>query len=511
MPTRVAIEVLKSTNLQDPSTEHPLELLHRAAADKNWSLPILRELAFADILGPLFGNLVLRDNRPNSHVLLNYWGKQLGTAIRATSKVVRYTSSASQNQLIDSAVKSRSHLLGFPGRGAGDLFPSGVIGSIPANLLERIRKSKVTIVGAGPSGAMVSRTLIQAGFPVEVLDKRGEWGGIWSREEVHRARNNPKQIDLLGYKLAPGPGTGKEVLNWTTNVGSGAVPVKRAIKEIRTSSSGFELQTEKGATDTVRLLVNCCGIGEPAPLSVNGKMTTVTTKTNAGHRWQKNLTLGDVKGKSFCMVGLGNSTMEMLIQLQAFQNQGVELDYSVLTHYPEQAIREPWSTYVDDGANSYRVFRDLGAPDLTSIAGDLDPIRTAYMRALNEDRIIGSVTSWHRAGTSITKYTRSRAVTGIAGATSGSIVATHHYTLTGYKWPATQYAQFGIGLVSGHPKFDYDGELHDKSGDLAPGYFGMGPVLETPTNRNAVVIPGNVFRMGDMLFGMIVRALELTA
>jgi hypothetical protein len=42
------------------------------------------------------------------------------------------------------------------------------------------------------------------------------------------------------------------------------------------------------------------------------------------------------------------------------------------------------------------------------------------------------------------------------------------------------------------------------------GYFGIGAVLDAPLNRNAIVIPGIVFRAPDLLFGVIMRAVEYT-
>ena len=59
---------------------------------------------------------------------------------------------------------------------------------------------------------------------------------------------------------------------------------------------------------------------------------------------------------------------------------------------------------------------------------------------------------------------------------------------------------------------DFDGEFSAPTGfgsrNIFKGYFGLGPVLETPLNKNAIVIPGNVHRLHDLQVGVILRAFE---
>ena len=58
----------------------------------------------------------------------------------------------------------------------------------------------------------------------------------------------------------------------------------------------------------------------------------------------------------------------------------------------------------------------------------------------------------------------------------------------------------------------YDGEVQRSAfrpaNRLHKGFFGFGSVLESPFNPNAIVIPGMIHRIGDLLFGIVMRAAE---
>ena len=56
--------------------------------------------------------------------------------------------------------------------------------------------------------------------------------------------------------------------------------------------------------------------------------------------------------------------------------------------------------------------------------------------------------------------------------------------------------------------YEYDGEFQDDYGEVMKGYFGFGAVLDAPHNPNAIVIPGMMARLGDLLFGVLMRAVE---
>ncbi len=82
-------------------------------------------------------------------------------------------------------------------------------------------------------------------------------------------------------------------------------------------------------------------------------------------------------------------------------------------------------------------------------------------------------------------------------------VLPRHFAIKGIKLRSDDHA----------PCYDYDGEFQQcpaSSGRqrVHAGYFGLGPILRAPENPNADVIPGNIYRMGDLLFSIVVRATE---
>ena len=88
------------------------------------------------------------------------------------------------------------------------------------------------------------------------------------------------------------------------------------------------------------------------------------------------------------------------------------------------------------------------------------------------------------------------------------------YTLIGYSQTEEDFEMMGIKThpLTGCALYDYDGEFQragkSKGSRLYKGYFGIGSVLKSPTNPNSVVIPGMVYAMPDLLFGVIMRSYE---
>jgi hypothetical protein len=223
-------------------------------------------------------------------------------------------------------------------------------------------------------------------------------------------------------------------------------------------------------------------------------------------RWQYPQLINEkkVKNRRFVFVGLGNSTAEML---QIVQSR--EYDYRVLTHYPQAAVMNPQTTVMYDGKN-YRVFRDLSEPNLTSYQGDLAQSRVAYYRALMEGKIISDVVQWD-----VTKN-ETDSVLSIKRRGESELSNAFHfddiYILTGYQHTAASLVSMGISYDADHnPCYDYDGEFQTSSNSedrLYKGYFGFGGVLNATHNKNAIVIPGMIFRTPDLLFGVLMRAIE---
>lgn len=512
-----AIEILKSFGLERGyEGTNFLDLLRYWAFDKGFRFHDIMELNQLGLFATLFSGMSLRSNIRTEDGVIAYLLRQSpNTKSENMDKAIApYRGVRDQNAQIDSAFYSRRELInGFFGSTAADLFQLP-IGIAP---LRRILSTPIAIIGAGPSGAMMRYALISLGFQnVTIFDKAGKFGGIWNQKNVLRSRNNPRNITFQGISLPAAPGPGQSVYDFTSQALysqtitkahiTSIVPGQLRHKIFYTGANGSPVDK------TFPIVINCCGTGKPKVMKDPERMTTETTATYAGFRWQQGLK-PDYNNESVVLIGLGNSTAEMLQQIDDLRQKGRNIDYKVLTHFPEEAVRHPYDTVtqksLQGNEHTYRVFRDLAKPDLTSYAGDLHDLRRHYMVALKEGRIVPDVVSWERIGTEVRWKTRWKR-------NIDSVYCTELYTLIGYKMSEETYHSFGITTnVDGYANVDYDGEFqeHPTQAGLSRvfrGYFGLGPVLETPDNRNAIVIPGNIFRMGDLLLTLIFRCMEVS-
>lgn len=382
----------------------------------------------------------------------------------------------------------------------------------------------VAIVGAGAAGLIVQEALRRAGFTnLSLFERRPQPAGIWSESSVYDgSRNNPRDLDLFGFSLSRGPGTGKEVRDvlLAATHGRKVFIQSRPVRSITPGNLQHVLEFTDGALSEFPIVINCCGMGLPRPISDKTKMVGPERHVSAV-RWQyPRLSVADARSKMFVFIGLGNSTAEMIALLQEFQTAGVDCDYRVLTHYPREAIFNPQETVIHN-RKGYRVFRDLTKPDLTSFQGDLEPTRRAYFRALADGKIIPDVVQWdvtNTAGTRVMGIRRRR-----ARRISDFIPFDHLYILTGYRHTAQSLQSFGLSYDPDglYPHYDYDGEFlradprtfSNNAGGarVFKGYFGFGSVLNAPHNKNSIVIPGMLFRISDLLAGVVFRTAEYYA
>lgn len=208
-------------------------------------------------------------------------------------------------------------------------------------------------------------------------------------------------------------------------------------------------------------------------------------------------------------IGLGNSTAEMLRQIHTITDEGYPVDYRVLTHYPEDSVQNP-SDYVPTKDGMFRIFRDVSKPNLVDYQGDLAHSRYDYYRALHEGKIISGVTRWEVNNSNVMTVFKKHSKHG------ENLPFDKVMTLIGYHQPEETMRELGCSynkeIRSG--VFDYDGEVAavpnrtDARKRLHKGCFGFGSILETPENPNAIVIPGMIHRVGDLMFGVIMRAAE---
>jgi hypothetical protein len=428
-----------------------------------------------------------------------------------------------------------SRLRDFRRNGAARRFRSGLVEIDSADAHLGSSHTPIAVIGGGPGGVVSARTLRNAGFKnITLFDNTGMVGGIWNRRHVHQgSKNNPFTIRYDGISMRP-PNrhsvqrydpersdgilySGQDVRTFVSRLSSG-ISHNEALLRIQ---QGNITEIEPGDLDHVvrmkvegedrteryPIVIYAPGNGEPLPLSREGYMRTDTARAEAGRRWQKHLgeeELRELASQKLVFMGLGNSTAEMLYQLQAFEDrEGIDIDYTVLTHRSDTALQTPLEA-VDGGEP---VFRDLSKPNLTRLAGDLPHIEALYWKAMIKGKIWGGVSEWQREGDTC-RVTRN-------GETI-DLPVDRMYSLIGYRQNPDNLRDKGIHVLDeylGTGAFDFDGEVQKSPGAtgrdrLYPGYFVIGSAMKSPHNPNAMVIPGIQYQANDLLTTVALRAAE---
>ncbi|MDB5194372.1 MAG: monooxygenase [Parcubacteria group bacterium] len=470
---------------------------------KGFDLKLVSRLAERSSFGRLFGELVLRRDTLDAE-LLDQYGQALGIINPAES--VAYTGTDLQNSRIDVALANSGITLLNKryGEGSATFFKS------TATVPQALRSVPIAIIGHGAAGIMAAHALRALGFNRITIYEKAKTLGIWGQENVYQlSRNNPVQLEFFGKILEAAPGTGKEVRTFLQSLISGTIETVK-VESVEPGNLRHRIKFASGSSAEYPIVINAAGLGKPKPVSDPTRMTTTTGLRLAGMRWQQQLELERVIGQRLILIGLGNSTAEMLQQIHIIIDDGYDIDYRILTHYPEDAVENP-TAYVPHRNRMYRVFRDTSRPNLVDYQGDLAHSRYDYTRALHGDKIVSDVTRWE------VKTPGVMTVFDGAGKPSEDILYDKVMTLIGYRQPEETMLELGCHYDNQNQcgVFDYDGEVATRPGHLNAakrlhkGYFGFGSILETPLNPNAIVIPGMLHRIGDLMFGVIMRAAEV--
>lgn len=428
-----------------------------------------------------------------------------------TLPIVKYRGSAEQNVAIDRAVTIYNSNANFHGEGAAALLRvAAILGTSDAV----IKDTPIAIIGRGPAGILSLIALKRLGFRnIKVFEKKTPLG-IWSQPNVKDGtKNNPRQLTfdaVAALNVASGNGTkdGKEVSSFLeTALNSAGLDVTigaSTVHDVHPSSLSTTLSFGEKLKEKFPIVINAAGTGSPRPFTDPSDQQRMELLGSSDRpvavRWQQvGLTRADVQGKRFIFIGLGNSTAEMISQLHDLKRAGAQVDYKILTHYPEDSIFNPNDVVDDEYENTFRVFRDLNKPDLTGFQGDLPRSRSDYYQALLDKNIISDVTSWGVKDGEITYQ--------LPYGGRGAFKFDKLFVLTGYQHDNESYSKLGLYAPNNYPVSDYDGELHNSKGRIK-GYFGIGAVMDAPHNRNVTVIPGIMFRMPDMLYSVVMRAIE---
>jgi hypothetical protein len=419
-----------------------------------------------------------------------------------------YRGTPQQNVIADRMLTMLNRNSRFMGEGAAARYdtPTPFINS-------PLRNVAIAIIGMGAAGIMAHEALEGLGFRnITVFEKLNPIG-IWGKPNVYGGtKNNPRELKFganYTLKVAEGNGTrdGSQVKRFLDDILDGSSyhhgSNRRNIKTVVPSHANFNhtVITDKGDDFTFPIVINCMGTGKPRTLHDPERMKIMgASDFTSAVRWQSLIDPKDMERNRYAFIGLGNSTAEMMSQVyEAMDKHGIDTDFRILTHFPKEAVFNPSDT-VEHHHKWYRVFRDLSKPDLTAFQGDLERSRNNYYRALAEGRIITDVREWGTRGKFIGYNTRS--------GSGEDIQIDKLFALVGYQHEIKDLAAMGIPTdADGHPRYDHDGEFRDHDG-IQKGHFGFGAVCDAPHNKNSVVIPGMMFRLPDLLYGVIQRAAQ---
>ncbi len=500
--------------------------LHQYFTDKGISPDAVNRMARAGALGQLFTNLAMRSADPLTasdvdRILAKYPMPRLINAVTYHGTELE---NAEINRAIADSARKNDIRRKAAGRGATRIFS---IGNIDVSKVPRaVENTPVIVIGAGAAGEMSVRAMVSMGFDpakITVIDKGGRYGGLWNQNNVVGGSiNNPFDITFESIRHGPAPAPGYANQGFLRAIGDPAnfsgkalpVPMAGIVTEVVPGDLNHKVKVKTGSGEvvlTAPIVINATGIGRPLPVSRPGVMTT-DTPDSACIRWQQIISpkmAESYRGKMLIFIGLGNSTAEMLMQVKKFNEEGYNIDFRVITHYPRTSVENP-GTEVTIGGKKYRVFRDPSVSSLTKYEGDLKEASAAYYYALGSGKIVSDVSSWHAEGNTLTLTTPSGG--------SSTFKYDRLFSLIGYGPDPDAMRKMGMKVLdeyTGAPATDYDGEVQRPvpSGDGArgrvyPGYFAIGAVSKTKENPNAIVLAGIMHKLYDELLTAALRSQE---
>ena len=525
---RPAIAILKG---EYPRGESLMPLVGQLFADKGIARSTVHYLQQHRMLAPLIGHLLMQAP-PSSGVAHLLSGQQ---AVTLPIPDPLYTGSQRENQEIDRAIAHSTHGSGEHGeesmrattwRGAAGAY-SGAGLTVPSEL----RNIGVLIIGGGAAGLLAGRALANAGLQqIVIFEKRGSagLGGIWGMEVPKRILHAvPFPLHFEQALLKEGPRPGQEITTFLETLVT-PQPASRwpafprvlhgevvQVKPGDLAHTVVYLDEQGRERELVApLVINALGVGEPLHPSWEGTITTDIAPHHAGARWQEVWSEQDAQRyhrRKLVFVSLSNATLSMLWQIHDWNTRGMQIDYHVISHYPEASLVDPHAR-VEHKGRLFRLFRDLEGFQLLRMAGDMSPFRRAFEEARASQRITPHVMHWnlqHRGS--------QRFVVAVHDHGTSYIPCDDLYTLIGYGPLASTLEAMGLQVYHrylGAAHQDYDGEAQRSPGAtgrerIYPGYFCLG--IRNGFNENEVLLPGLLYRLPNLVGGVLMRAAEFAA
>lgn len=505
-----------------PQGETLTQLLGQMFADKGIGLEPVRYLSSqpSHFIGTLIGHLVM--HFPHYSRV----ARRLQQCLPTTAlPLPQYRGSRQENGKVDAAIfhsdLERGGMRSTTWKGASGAYFGGGI-TIPRPMQE----IRVLVIGAGASGILAARALSNAGFQhILLMDQSGETCGVWGKDNLKDAPMAvPFPLRFEQFQLEAAPRPGSEVTRFLEQLVS--PPVQSRMRPLPGVMKAQVLRIVPGDLAhqviylddrgeerelTAPIIVNAVGVGEPLHPSRPGTMTTDILPESAGGRWQEVWTEEQARfyhGRTVCFISLSNSTLEMLKRIQWFNRHGLDIGYQVLTHYPLSALANPLAR-VEHRGGSFRLYRDPARYELLRVAGDLPDVASAFEDARDSNHIVPHVSHW-----TLEHGEQRQLMAVLEDGEKRRVACDALYTLIGYG-PRAEVLQH-MGLSVNHPYLgavdqDYDGEAQRAPGSTGrsrvwPGYFCLG--LRNAYNPNEVLLPGLLYRLPNLVAGVIFRAAE---
>ena len=371
-----------------------------------------------------------------------------------------------------------------------------------------LHDSRVAFVGAGAGTIIMASYLANRGVNPDnmtIFDPSGSFGGQWREPDVQFGGfNNPMPLSFgRGHYLPLYDRDGSKMLEYLQGIAqahlSGVNFVQEWVEAIgrQRSEEAWLLRSSDGIEEEADIVVLASGNPEPNRIDgsrISSNLDQFPTRSEDGsfavERNQRPLTGEELRlaaeGKPIVIIGLGNSMAAMIHQIQQYENKtGVDIDYTILTDRGWHAVNYPYES--NDGKKS--VFRDPVNGYLTGYSADLIRDDLSYHRALNEDRILDSITQIY-----YDEASQSLAVVKDTG-DEIEIEDPMVFALIGHGADSSLFDQVGASGrrpgVSSELIRPVDGAIYSREhGGFMSDVFAVGSVAATSSNRNALVIPG---------------------
>lgn len=363
-------------------------------------------------------------------------------------------------------------------------------------------KATMAVIGGGPAGILTARFREELGFEhTTIYSKDGKLGGIWLYKNVVRGGHNTfASANAFGtVLLGQGERPGEDLQNFLSGLVDGlhttgvrAATVDDIEYDRRTGKYIIHSHGSDGGSLSYDSVCIATGLDMPRSLD-DGPIKTDAHKNSVKMiRWLGPISEKDYKlfhNTSPLLIGLGNSTLEMIIEFRKMSAAGIRVKPVILTHYSNKALQNP-SYFSGKEDNLIRpLYRTRG--DLTRLSGDISEDSSLFYDAYKDGWIKGDIKSWNVTEEKGSSY--SVTVTRTDGSSFTIETVPRIWALIGYQNDPDVMKRFGCKVIGPHGEIEFD-RFTGRVGTTfegSPGrMYGAGFAVASRDDPNHEVIPG---------------------